>query len=248
MQYLRYQRHVGEDSALAGAIAVAPLAGAIGVLGVIFGCLARARGFGALAAVVMSATTFAGSPQFAAVGILGAGGSVAAAVGAAALLAARLVPMSAVAAPALAGGPWQRCLVAQLVVDESWAVALHEVGRFSRQRLIGAGVLLWVVHVASTALGAVVAAAIRRPERWGVDAAFPALFLMLLWPQLRHPERARAAVSGALVALALTPFTPQGVPLLVAAAVALLPHEAWSPGRREQRQPAPLGRGRSDEA
>ena len=40
-------------------------------IGVSFGVLARTEHFGALAAIVMSATTFAGSSQIAAVSLLG---------------------------------------------------------------------------------------------------------------------------------------------------------------------------------
>jgi len=55
-----------------------------------FGVLARTAHFDVLAAVVMSATTFAGSAQIAAVSVLGAGGGIAAAVVAALLLNVRL--------------------------------------------------------------------------------------------------------------------------------------------------------------
>ena len=48
-----------------------------------------------------------------------------------------------------------------------------------------------------------------------VDAAFPALFLALLVPQLRTQRTIEAAVLGAGIALAPTPFTPAGVPIRV---------------------------------
>src|SRR5438067_5504392 len=59
---------------------VVPLVPAAFALGGSFGVLARASHFGATAAVVMSATTFAGSAQVASVSVLGAGGGIAAAV------------------------------------------------------------------------------------------------------------------------------------------------------------------------
>src|SRR5438128_2702440 len=49
----------------AGMRAAAPLAFAIGALGVAFGYLSRAAGLSTLASIAMSAATFAGSPQFA---------------------------------------------------------------------------------------------------------------------------------------------------------------------------------------
>src|SRR6185503_7846303 len=101
--------------------AILPLMPAIVAFGASFGVLARAAGVDALAAVVMSATTFAGSAQFAVVSVLGAGGTAVAAIAAAVLLNGRYVPMSVAASGAFTGGPVRRVLEAQLLVDESWA-------------------------------------------------------------------------------------------------------------------------------
>ena len=106
----------------AGARAVAPVALAVGAFGFTFGVLARDAGLGPAAAVVFSATTFAGSAQFAAASVLSAGGTLAAAIVAAILLNARYIPIGLSVAPALTGQVWKRGLRAQLVVDESWAI------------------------------------------------------------------------------------------------------------------------------
>jgi len=207
-----------EPTVRAGARAVLPLAAAIALLGVSFGALAISSGLSPLAAVVMSATTFAGSAQFAAVSILGAGGSVGAALGAATLLNARYAAMGLGLLPALGGERWKRLLLAQLAVDESWAVAYLGDGRFSRERLVGAGLVLLAAHVAATALGTVAGGHfVGDPAVWGLDAAFPALFLVLLWPHVQRPEGRMAAASGAAIACALVPFAPAGVPIVAAA-------------------------------
>ena len=65
-------------------IAIGPL-----IFGISFGLLAKGAGMGSAASIVFSATTFAGSAQFAAVSVLGTGGSVIAAIVAAAFLNAR---------------------------------------------------------------------------------------------------------------------------------------------------------------
>jgi len=201
---------------------VLPLAAAIAVLGVAFGALATSAGLSPIAAVAMSATTFAGSAQFAAVGILGAGGGVGAAVASAALLNARYAAMGVGLAPALRGGMWKRLLVAQLAVDETWAVASLGDGTFSEDRLVGAGLVLLAAHVTSTAVGAAAGASLAAdPMAWGLDAAFPALFLVLLRPHLRQAEGCVAAALGAIIALALIPFAPAGVPIAAAASAAL---------------------------
>jgi 4-azaleucine resistance transporter AzlC len=177
---------------------------------------------GPVAPIVMSAVTFAGSAQFAAIQVLGVGGSVAAAVTAAVLLNARYGPIGVSVAPYLTGSWWSRFLHAQLVVDESWAIAAEGEGRFNPRVLLGSGVVLYVAWVSGTILGVVFGDVIGDPSRWGLDAAFPALFLALLVPQLRTRDARIVAVLGAAIALVLTPFTPAGVPIIAASAACLL--------------------------
>jgi predicted branched-subunit amino acid permease len=58
-------------------------------------------------------------------------------------------------------------------------------------------------------------------NRLGLDAVFPAFFLALLMSEARHPHSRRVAIAGAAISLALTPFTPAGVPILAASTDAL---------------------------
>ncbi len=206
----------------AGVRLTLPLAVAVLAFGISFGLLARAAGLGVLAPVVMSATTFAGSSQFAAVSILGAGGGVATAIVAAVLLNTRYAPIGLAAAGALRGGRVRRALEAQLVVDESWALAKRAGGRFDRGVLLGAGLTLYVAWLAGTAVGAAAGEALGDPEALGLDAAFPALFLALLVAQVRSRKTTAAAVAGAALALSLTPFVPAGLPVLAATAACLI--------------------------
>lgn len=205
-----------------GVRAVAPLAIAVVGFGISFGVLAKTAGMGTLAPIVMSMTTFAGSAQFAAASILDVGGTVVSAITAAVLLNARYGPIGVSVAPYLTGSWWSRFLHAQLTVDESWAIAAEGDGRFNPRVLLGAGVTLYTAWVAGTVLGVAFGDVIGDPSRWGLDAAFPALFLALLVPQLRDGRSIQAAVLGAAIALALTPFTPAGVPIIAASAACLL--------------------------
>src|SRR6266496_3019734 len=137
------------------------------------------------ALLVMSATTFAGSAQFAVSSILGAGGGGTAAIAAAVLLNARYAPISISVAPLFRGPRVRRLAESQLIVDESWALASRGDGRFERAILIGAGLLLYASWVSGTAVGALLGDALGDPKNLGLDGAFPALFLALLVPQLR---------------------------------------------------------------
>ncbi len=205
-----------------GARAIAPIAIAAVTFGASFGVLARSVGIDALAATVMSATTFAGSAQFAVASILGTSGGVAAAVLAATLLNARYAPISVSVAPLFEGGRVRRLLEAQLIVDESWAVSRRADGRFDRRLLIGAGLVLYVSWVTGTALGSMGGEALGDPADLGLDAAFPALFLALLVPQVSTRRALAAALLGGTVALVLIPFVPAGVPIVAAAGACLI--------------------------
>jgi predicted branched-subunit amino acid permease len=100
--------------------------------GLTFGVLSRDAGLGTVAAVVFSATTFAGSAQFAAASVLSAGGTLAAAIAAAVLLNARYLPIGLSVAPALRGPAWQRGLRAQSSSTSRGRSATSEAGATTR--------------------------------------------------------------------------------------------------------------------
>jgi 4-azaleucine resistance transporter AzlC len=185
-------------------------------IGLSFGVLARTEHFGALAAVVMSMTTFAGSSQIATVTVLGGGGTLAAAIVAALLLNSRYAPIGISVARAFRGRVPRRFVEAQFVVDESWAL-----GNGERALIVGIGAVLWVLWVGSTAIGYELGSVLGDPSRYGIDGAFAALFVALLATQVRSRTRAQVAVVGAAIAALLTPFTPAGVPIVVATAAVL---------------------------
>jgi 4-azaleucine resistance transporter AzlC len=203
-----------------GVRAALPLAVAPLLFGASFGLLALDAGLSAPGAVVMSATTFAGSAQFGAASILDSGGGAAAAIVAALLLNARYVPFSLAVASIFPGSRKRRLLESQLIVDESWALAGRS-GRFEYGVLVGAGLLLYVVWVGGTALGTV-AGDLLDPEAIGLDAAFPALFLALLAPYLRERRALVTAVAAAVITLVLLPVAPPGVPIVAAGLAALI--------------------------
>ncbi len=207
----------------AGAKAALPFALATLVLGVSFGVLARSVGWGPVAAVGSSVLICSGSAQFAIAAVLGSGGGVPAAVVAAVLLNARFGPMGVAVAPYLKGGPLRRALEGQAVIDASWALASRGGGRFDREFMIGASVPQVAAWLAGTAVGALGGDFVGDPEKLGLDAIFPAFFLVLLWDEIRGGGSA-VVVAGlaASLALLLVPFAPPGVPVIAACVAALL--------------------------
>ena len=94
-------------------------------------------------------------------------------------------------------------------------------GRFDRHFLFGASAVQYVTWMIGTAAGAVGGRGLGDPRALGLDAIFPAFFLALLLPELRDRRARGVALGGALVALALVPLAPPGVPVLAASAAAL---------------------------
>jgi len=191
------------------------------VLSMSFGVLARQAGFSPLQAIVTAAIVFAGSAQFAGLAVLVSGGTAVAAVAAGTLMNGRFLAMGTALAPSLPGGPAKRALQGQTVVDSSWALANRGDGTFDRWLLFGTTVPQYVTWVLGTVVGAYGGEFLGDTDRLGLDAVFPTFFLGILIAELREPRSRFVALCGAVIALALVPFTPAGVPILVAAVAAL---------------------------
>jgi predicted branched-subunit amino acid permease len=211
------------DSLRAGIRAGIPFAIAAGVLAISFGVVAKPV-LGTEATLAMSALVFAGSAQFGSLAVLAGGGGVAAAVTAAVLLNARYLPMGIALAPSLRGSPLRRAAYGETMIDASWAMANRGGGRFDPDFLVGATLPSYPAWVAGTAIGLLAGDLIGDPADLGLDALFPAFFLaLLLGGELRDNRTAAiVAVLGALIALALLPIAPAGVPVIAASAAALL--------------------------
>jgi 4-azaleucine resistance transporter AzlC len=201
---------------LSGAVGIGV---AVGVYGVSFGVLAVASGLSPAQACVMSMLVFTGASQFAFVGVLASGGGALAATGPAVMLAVRNAAYGLSLTSTLPRRLRHRALAAHLVIDETTAMARAQDDPVSsRQAFLATGVSVWICWNAGTLIGAVAGGGIGDPRSYGLDAMFPAAFLALLAPQLRLRGAPAAAVAGALIGVALVPFTPAGVPIIAALA------------------------------
>jgi 4-azaleucine resistance transporter AzlC len=193
-----------------------------GAFGVTFGAVATASGLTVIEAVAMSAVMFTGASQFALVGVLGAGGSPLAGISAALLLGVRNafygVPLTRLLRPR----GLRRLLTAHFVIDETTAMAVGQrsprAGRFA---FWTTGITLYTAWTVGTLAGALLGSGVDT-SAFGLDAAAPAIFLALLWPQLSRERGPAVAVGAAVLALALVPVAPAGVPIIAAAGVAVL--------------------------
>lgn len=197
---------------------VLALAGAIAVVGASFGAIAVASGLPWWMPSLLSLLVFAGGAQFMVVGVVAAGGGLVAAVLGALVLNARHVPFG-LAIGSIMGRSWPARLAgSHLMIDESVAFAMaQEDPRRARAVFWACGAALYLSWNVGTLAGALAGQVIGDPAALGLDAAFPAALLALVLPALRGRTRARnAALLGAAIALATTPFLPAGVPVLLA--------------------------------
>jgi predicted branched-subunit amino acid permease len=212
------------------------IAVASGAYGLSFGALSTAGGLSVLQTCALSVLVFTGGSQFALVGVLSGGGSAVSGTASAVLLGARNMVYGVRLAPLLHLRGLRRVVGAQLVIDETTAVALtgeaagDELGsRAGRFGYWFTGLALFVLWNVATLVGAVAGEAVGDPRRFGLDAAAPAAFLALLATRLDSRPAWVTALAAALVAVAVVPLVPAGVPVLVAA---LVPVVAVLAGRR----------------
>jgi 4-azaleucine resistance transporter AzlC len=189
---------------------------AVWFIGLSYGAIAVASGFPLWVPAAQSVLVLAGASEFLFIGIVAAGGNPIAAALAGLLVNARHLPYG-LALPEVTGRGWRRLLGSHVMNDESVVFALAQED-LPRKRAAywacGLGVLLcWP---AGAVLGALIGSAIGNTGAFGLDAMFPAVILALIVPALRDPATSRAALIGAVIAVATTPFLPAGLPVLLA--------------------------------
>jgi len=194
-----------------------------------FGAIAVGAGLPAWLPILLSLAVFAGASQFMLVGIVASGGSLLAAVTAGLLVNTRHVPFGFAVADTLGGGLVRRLVGSHLMVDESVAFAVAQRDPLRRNVAYWAcGVSLFICFNLAVVAGVLAGRVVGDTDAWGLDAAFPAVVLALVVPALKDAVTRRAALLGAAIALATSPFLPIGLPVLLA--LAAVPVAARGPG------------------
>lgn len=193
--------------------------------GISFGALAVASGLDVWQTCVLSLLMFTGGSQFAFIGVFGAGGMAAlpSAVASAALLGVRNLAYGMRMSPIIGHGFWRRTTAAQVTIDESTAVAISQSSpALNRLGFWVTGLGVFIGWNITTLVGALLGDVLGDPKSWGLDAAAAAAFLALLWPRLKQRQAIAVGVAAAVIAASLTPFIMPGLPVLVAAVVAIV--------------------------
>jgi branched chain amino acid efflux pump len=204
---------------------------ATGAYALSFGAISVSSGLSVWQTQTLSLFMFTGASQFALVGVIGAGGGLVAAVLTAWLLGARNSMYALGMAPVMRLHGLRRLGGAQLTLDETTAMALAnpDPPEAARYAFWSTGISVFILWNIGTLVGALGATTLGDPSNLGLDpsnlgldAATAAAFLALLWPRLVGRTMWAVALSGAAVALALTPLLPPGLPVLAAGLVALV--------------------------
>jgi len=188
------------------------------IFGMSFGVLAVSAEASVAQATVMSLLVFTGASQLSAVSVFASGGTAASALGGAALLAGRNAVYGLALSPVLRKSSLPiRLLGAQWVIDETTALVAAEDNESARHTAFWVSApILYASWCGGSFLGAVIGSNID-PKDFGLDAAFPVMFIAMLAPHLRTTAGRRAAVFGAIAAVALAPIMPIGLPILISA-------------------------------
>jgi 4-azaleucine resistance transporter AzlC len=201
--------------------AALPLVIPTALIGASFGVSAATSGWGTVAPIVMSAIVFSGAAQFATLAVLAGGGSVITAIVAATLVASRFLAIGVALGPSMRGSSVRRALEGQAVVDASLILARTGEASYGVKRLIGATLPQYVGWTLGTVAGVLAGASIPDPKSLGLDALFPAFFLVLVWTELNTRPARVTALAATVTAVVLIPVAPPGIPV-VAASLAVL--------------------------
>jgi 4-azaleucine resistance transporter AzlC len=208
-------------SARDGLVASLALVPSVFVYGTVFGGLAVQAGLTAAQTLGMSVLVFAGASQFVAVPMLAAGAPALAIVVTTYVVNMRHYLMAATLAPSFRGFPrrWL-ALIAHVINDESFAVAVARSRPPDPWVYLGSAAAIVGAFVGGVGVGVLLGGLVERPERYGLDFAFPAVFLALVATQLRRRSDWLVAVGAAVLAVALARVVPGNWHIVVAGLVA----------------------------
>ena len=197
---------------------------ATGAYALSYGALATSAGLSVAQTCALSLLMFTGGSQFALIGVVDGGGSAVSGAATAVLLGARNAFYGLRLTQLLEVRGARKLVATQLVIDESSAMAVGQDDdpRAARLAFWTTGVAVFVFWNVVTLAGALGAEALSDPAVLGLDAAAPAAFLALIAPRVREREPFLIALASAGVALAVTPLVAPGIPVLAAAAVAVV--------------------------
>ena len=184
-----------DDSLTKRAAVVDTLPTVFGYLGIAtaFGVIARASGFSTITVILMSVIIYAGSAQFTTVSMLAAGSPIASIVFATFMVNSRMILMSTTVAPYFKKDSLGKgMLIGTLLTDESFALAMNKLnytnGKMNFSWFNTENIISYLTWVIATMIGALLGNFIEDPKKLGLDFANVAMFIGLLYLQIKSDK------------------------------------------------------------
>jgi 4-azaleucine resistance transporter AzlC len=201
-----------EPDFLQGVISSGPILLGVIPFGIACGIMGLTAGLTSLETIMMSFLVFAGSSQFIAITMLGAGiTSWSVIVLTTLLVNLRHMLMGASLAQYMVQQPLSRqMLLSFLLTDEAYAMTISRVyqGGYSEAYHLGVSIILYVTWGFATIAGVFVGSYIPDPLAWGLDFAMPAAFLVLLFPRITDRISVVVCIVAGLIAVVGAVYLP----------------------------------------
>lgn len=175
--------------------------------------------------VVMAACclAYSGTGELAYASVIVSGGGLGPALVASLLVSSRFGLLAMSMTNRWSAPLWERVGIAHFASEPSVAAAIEAAPRgpaAARRAFWQLSIWMAIGWVVGSALGLVLGNVVGDIRSIGLDAVFPATFVGAIVNAFRRQDTTVAAALGATAALALTPFLPAGLPVLIAALAA----------------------------
>jgi 4-azaleucine resistance transporter AzlC len=197
------------------------------VLGMAYGVLMQAKGYGAIWAFLMSAVAFCGSMQFVAITLLTGAFDPVGAVLMSLMVNARHLFYGVSMLGKYRGMGWAKVPLVYTLSDETFSIVSSvepPEGMRARDFYLAVSVLDYIYWVGGSVLGALAGKFIRF-DTTGLDFALTGLFVVLFIEQVKNPENRRSGVIGmacTVAALAVFGADKLVIPAMILVLVVLL--------------------------
>lgn len=192
-------------------------------LGLAFGVIAREKGLDVWQVILMSLTSFTGSGQFIAVGMLGAGAGISAILLTNFLVNLRYLLFSAAMAPHVKKLPTLiQSILAFGITDETFTLNMTQFDKQEADRdfMLGVNIFSQLSWVVNSAIGVAVGNIIPNIDRFGISFALPAMFIALLLMQIKDRNTMLVAVIAGAISLAAAFITANSINIIIATVIA----------------------------
>jgi predicted branched-subunit amino acid permease len=196
-----------------GAVEMLPIAAFVVPFGIAYGVAASARGIPPGISVFTSIAIYAGASQFAVLDLWHAPLPLATLTLTVLAVNARLLLLGAALAPWLLKIRFTSRLAAMLLLSDAnvaHALSARDRGETDAGILVGSGLLMWFMWVASTASGALAGSLLGDLSRFGFDAVMLAYFAAVIAGQWKSRSDLFPYVTAAVTAVAGTYVLPPG--------------------------------------